>query len=117
MADDSATTAALVAATSAAAASPSLPGGGRPHSDHHDAASFSATAALVAFLRMEADLAEEKARRLRAQATAMAIQFGVTDETQDAYGAYSVISTIDVLICCDKLGSTCTTCLSLCYAV
>jgi hypothetical protein len=47
---------------------------------------FSATAALVAFLRMEADIAEEKAKRLRDQATVLAQQFGVSDALQTAYG-------------------------------
>jgi hypothetical protein len=47
---------------------------------------FSATAALVAFLRMEADIAEEKAKRLRDQATLLAQQFGVSDALQEAYG-------------------------------
>ena len=47
---------------------------------------FSATSALVSFLRMEADLAEEKAKRLRAQATTLAKKFGVSDAIQDAYG-------------------------------
>jgi hypothetical protein len=64
--------------------------------DNSTAASFpsghargdTATDALVSFLRMEADLAEEKARKLRAQATAMALQFGVSEETQGAYGEY-----------------------------
>jgi len=45
------------------------------------------TQALVAFLRMEADMADEKARRLRQQADAMAQQFGITEESQLAYGA------------------------------
>jgi hypothetical protein len=45
-----------------------------------------ASSALVAYLRLEADMAEEKAKKLRAQATAMAIQFGVSVETQDNYG-------------------------------
>jgi len=43
------------------------------------------TAALVAYLRMEADLADEKAKRLRAQAAALSEQFGVTDEMQSQY--------------------------------
>jgi len=47
---------------------------------------FSATAALVGFLRMEADLSEEKARRLRQQAATLAQQFGVSNTAQDAYG-------------------------------
>jgi hypothetical protein len=49
---------------------------------------FSATTALVAFLRMEADLAEQKAKRLREQASALAQQFGVSDTLQQQYGAF-----------------------------
>jgi hypothetical protein len=47
---------------------------------------FSATTALVAFLRMEADLADEKAKRLRSQAAALAQKFGVSEAHQEAYG-------------------------------
>lgn len=50
---------------------------------------FNATAALVSYLRMEADLAEEKARRLRAQASILAQQFGVSTSAQEAYGKSS----------------------------
>jgi hypothetical protein len=50
--------------------------------------SFSATTALVAFLRMEADLAEQKAKRLREQASTLAQQFGVSDTLQQQYGAF-----------------------------
>jgi hypothetical protein len=47
---------------------------------------FNATATLVSYLRMEADLAEEKARRLREQASTLAQQFGVSSTAQEAYG-------------------------------
>jgi hypothetical protein len=43
---------------------------------------------FVAFLRMEADLSEEKARRLRAQAEALATQHGITVEMESSYGEY-----------------------------
>lgn len=43
------------------------------------------THALVAYLRMEADLADEKAKRLRAQAEALSERYGVTDEMQSQY--------------------------------
>ena len=47
---------------------------------------FNATSALVSYLRLEADLAEEKARRLRQQAAMLAQQFGVSNTAQEAYG-------------------------------
>jgi hypothetical protein len=43
---------------------------------------------FVAFLRMEADLSEEKARRLRAQADALATQHGITVDMESSYGEY-----------------------------
>ena len=49
----------------------------------------SATAALVAYLRLEADLAEEKARRLRQQANSLAQKFGISINAQEAYGKSS----------------------------
>jgi hypothetical protein len=49
---------------------------------------FSAIQALVAYLRMEADLAEQKAKRLRAQAALMGQQFHVSQSLQEAYGKY-----------------------------
>lgn len=51
-----------------------------PHHINMDSDSF------VAFLRMEADLSEEKARRLRAQADALATQHGITMEMESSYG-------------------------------
>jgi nucleotide-binding universal stress UspA family protein len=51
-----------------------------------DADNLSATAALVAYLRLEADLAEEKARRLRQQANHLAQKFGISITAQEAYG-------------------------------
>jgi hypothetical protein len=44
------------------------------------------TTALVAYLRSEADLAEQKAASLRAQAAALAAQYGLTDELLHRYG-------------------------------
>jgi hypothetical protein len=53
---------------------------------------FSATTALVAFLRMETDLAEQKAKRLllREQASALAQQFGAVTDTSQQHGAFSL---------------------------
>lgn len=47
------------------------------------------TAALVAYLRNEAALSEQKAISLRAQAAALAAQFGISEEMQQQYGRYS----------------------------
>ncbi|CAB9521728.1 expressed unknown protein [Seminavis robusta] len=47
--------------------------------------SLTTTHALVAYLRMEADLAEEKSKRLRAQAAALSERFGVTEDMQSQY--------------------------------
>ena len=44
------------------------------------------TSSFVAFLRLEADMSEEKARRLRAQADALAEQHNVTEEMEAAFG-------------------------------
>lgn len=52
---------------------------------------FSSTAALVAYLRSEADLAEKKAKRLREQATALARQFGISEADQTAYGESYIV--------------------------
>lgn len=66
------------------------------------------TAALVAFLRCEADLSDERARRLRMQAEAMAEQFGVSGEMQQAYGKHFVarvvvpVSTVHALSLCSS---------------
>lgn len=46
---------------------------------------FNATSALVDYLRMEADFAEEKARKLRQQAASLAQRFGVSEAAQLAY--------------------------------
>eukprot|EP00934_Nitzschia_sp_Nitz4_P009200 Nitzschia sp. Nitz4//scaffold79_size90958//26588//27339//NITZ4_005015-RA/size90958-augustus-gene-0.174-mRNA-1//-1//CDS//3329558219//9190//frame0 len=46
---------------------------------------FNGTAALITHLRMEADLAEEKARRLRHQAANLAESFGISERAQQAY--------------------------------
>lgn len=58
---------------------------------------FSATSALVAFLRMEAEMAEEKAKRFRQQAVALARQFGVTEALQEAYGTQSIFESLSPL--------------------
>jgi hypothetical protein len=58
------------------------------HSSMEREEHFNATTALVSFLRMEADIAEEKGRRLRQQATSLAQQFGVSEALQESYGAY-----------------------------
>ena len=55
---------------------------------------FSATSALVAFLRMEAEMAEEKAKRFRQQAVLLARQFGVTEALQEAYGTQSIFESL-----------------------
>lgn len=68
-------------ATTAAAAAAAASGNADASDD-----TFSATAALVSYLRMEADLSEEKARRLRQQAASLAQQFGVSSTAQEAYG-------------------------------
>lgn len=47
------------------------------------------TDSFVSFLRMEADLSEEKAKRLRAQADALAQQHGITGEMESAYGEFN----------------------------
>jgi hypothetical protein len=47
-----------------------------------------ATVALIGFLRCEADLADKKAESLRAQATHLAAQFGITDDIQERYGTW-----------------------------
>jgi outer membrane lipoprotein SlyB len=52
---------------------------------------FSAIQALVAYLRMEADLAEQKGKRLRAQAALMGQQFHVSQSLQEAYGKYRTV--------------------------
>ena len=50
--------------------------------------SISITESMVSYLRMEADHAEDKAKRLRKQAAEIAEQFGITEESQEIYGAY-----------------------------
>ena len=44
------------------------------------------TASFVAFLRMEADMSDEKAKRLRYQADELAHQHGITIEMESSYG-------------------------------
>jgi hypothetical protein len=50
-----------------------------------------ATVALIGFLRCEADLADKKAESLRAQATHLAAQFGITDDIQERYGKLRIV--------------------------
>eukprot|EP00980_Cylindrotheca_fusiformis_P028272 scaffold22589_cov138-Cylindrotheca_fusiformis.AAC.35 len=52
---------------------------------HSGPNSFSSTSALVAFLRMEADAAEQKAKRFRDQAAALARQYGISEADLGAY--------------------------------
>lgn len=55
------------------------------------------SASFVAFLRMEADLSEEKAKRLRAQADLLAQQHGVTGDMEAAYGEYRFLRKCEVM--------------------
>lgn len=84
----------MMATTTVAASSVSSSGG--EGNNEEDVA----TTALVAYLRSEADLSDLKAASLRAQARALAAQYGVTDELQQRYGTY--IRWIQVLhnVCC-----------------
>ena len=50
-----------------------------------DDVGFATTKALVAYLRSEADSADEKAKRLREQALALSQRFGITEEMQTQY--------------------------------
>lgn len=72
----------MMATTTVAASSVSSSGG--EGNNEEDVA----TTALVAYLRSEADLSDLKAAGLRAQARALAAQYGVTDELQQRYGTY-----------------------------
>jgi hypothetical protein len=74
-----------VAAAAAATAVPSSP----PSFDDTNAG-FSITESMISFLRMEAHLADNKAKRLRKQAAEIAKQFGITEKSQQTYGAYVV---------------------------
>ena len=82
MAADSVVAAAMAAAATAGVTSFAV-------QDNDD--NFSATKSLVAYLRMEADLADEKAKKLRAQAAELARKFGITDAQQEAYGTYGFL--------------------------
>mmetsp|Transcript_11119 Transcript_11119/g.26720 ORF Transcript_11119/g.26720 Transcript_11119/m.26720 type:complete len:279 (+) Transcript_11119:154-990(+) len=53
--------------------------------DDATTANFSVTKSIVSYLRMEADQAEDRAKRLRKQAAEIAEQFGITQESQRAY--------------------------------
>ena len=57
-------------------------------SSSDDTNSFSITESMVSYLRMEADLADDKAKRLRKQAVDIAEQFGITEDSQQIYGTY-----------------------------
>lgn len=89
-------TAAMAAASGNGAAAAAIAGGANfttPTNGNNNGSSsndegFSAIQALVAYLRMEADLAEQKAKRLRAQADLMGQQFHVSQSLQEAYGKY-----------------------------
>ncbi|CAJ1921557.1 unnamed protein product [Cylindrotheca closterium] len=56
---------------------------------------FSSTAALVSYLRSEADQAEKKAKQLREQASNLARQFGITEADQSAYEYPSHMAPLD----------------------
>jgi len=80
MAESSAAAAFSVAAAAAAASS----------SSSDDTNSFSITESMVSYLRMEADLADDKAKRLRKQAADIAVQFEITEDSQQVYGTYNI---------------------------
>lgn len=67
-------------------------GGGGGETGHHlqqtsqTSSSSHATAAIVAYLRAEADSARQKAKSLRAQADNLAAIFNVTQDVQRRYG-------------------------------
>ena len=52
--------------------------------------SDAAVAALVAYLRSEADLAEQKAASLHQQAAALAAQFGIIDTVEELWQRYTL---------------------------
>ena len=51
-------------------------------------ANFYITDSMVSFLRMEANQADARAKRLRKQASEIAHQFGITEQSQRSYGTY-----------------------------
>lgn len=53
-----------------------------------DETNFSITDSMVSFLRMEANQADARAKRLRKQASEIAHQFGITEHSQRSYGTY-----------------------------
>ena len=79
-------------------------------------ASFSITESMISYLRMEANQAEDKAKRLRKQAANIAEQFGITQQSQFAYGTRStrlylkeslyIPDSVGYCMQCDKLGFT-----------
>jgi hypothetical protein len=69
--------------------------------------SLSVTRSLISFLRMEADLSEERAKRLRKQAATIAEQFGITEESQQAYGTFVISTHNTILILAVALKKTC----------
>lgn len=80
MTDDTVAASISVAAATAADFSP-------PSLDD-TSANFSITESMVSFLRMEANHADDRAKRLRKQAKEIAEQFGITEESQHSYGTY-----------------------------
>jgi hypothetical protein len=62
-----------------------------PSNSSVDDENYNATTALVAFLRMEAEMAEQKAKRFREQASALARQFGISEASQSVYGTFNVV--------------------------
>ena len=59
---------------------------GLSEDNHSNNNNLSAIRALVSYLVMEADLAEDRARRLREQADGMARRFGISALASETYG-------------------------------
>lgn len=53
-----------------------------------------ATAALVAYLRSEADAAEARARSLRLQIAQLSATYNISDDMQQRYGTYTGLQTV-----------------------
>ena len=75
----------MTAATVASAAGGGGTNGASSHFINMSDPSLTTTSALVSYLRMEADIADERAKRLRSQAAALSERFGVTAELQSQY--------------------------------
>jgi hypothetical protein len=56
-----------------------------PPSFSEDANEFSIAESMVSYLRKEAALADQKAKRLRLQAAELAVKFGITNDIQETY--------------------------------